>query len=104
MDTFGTYAPMQSHRANQHDDDQADTPDDDDCYPGTGSIAVADTTSGDGYPNDPLSRLDPPREASLTRDDTYAAQADMRRRAAADARAEGHATVRRIGQRALSHG
>jgi len=105
VDDFDIHAPMQSQPQNQQSRDQGDTHDDDDWYPGTGPVAAAASTSGEDYPDDPLSRFDPPPDAGLmSRADAYAAQADMRRRVAEQARAAGHATVRRISQRALPPG
>lgn len=105
VDDFHTYAPMQSQPQNQQHDDQGDTYDDDDWYSDRGPVAAAANTGGADYPDDPLSRFDPPPDAGLmNRTDAYAAQADMRRRVADQARAAGHATVRRIGQRALPPG
>lgn len=104
VDDFDSYAPRQSQTPNQRGHGQADTPDDDDWYPGTGPVAAADPTSGAGYPHDPLSVFDPMPDAGLmTRAEAYEAQGEYRRRIAAQARASGHATVRRT-PRALPPG
>jgi hypothetical protein len=106
VDDFDIHAPMRSQPQNQQRGDQGDTYDDDDWYPGTGPVAAAAATaSGADYLDDPLSRFDPPPDAGLmNRADAYEAQGEYRRRVAAQARAAGHATVRRIGQRALPPG
>jgi hypothetical protein len=81
--------------AMRHQQDYADpmTPDDDD-WP-------SDEPIGGTY--NPLAPTGPPPDAQMTFEDAVSAAGDMRRRAAADARARGHATVRR-GQRALPPG
>jgi hypothetical protein len=85
-------AMRRSH--NQQTYGQPITPDEDDWQPD-------DDTGG---PYNPLAPTGPPPDAGLMSfEDAVTAAGDMRRRAVADARGRGHATVRR-GQRALPPG
>jgi hypothetical protein len=97
---FDIYAPMRSSE-NQRSHTDTVAPDDGE-WPG------ASRTAPGGYDVDdvtnPFGPSGPPVDQLMNRADAYAAQADMRRRVADQARAAGHATVRRIGQRALPPG
>lgn len=97
---FDTFGPMRSPGGQQGRTDTVTS--DGDVWPSTaatepGTYAVDDSVN-------PFGPSGPPVDQLMTREDAYAAQADMRRRVAAQARAAGHATVRRVGQRALPPG
>ena len=105
VDDFDIHAPMRSQSPNQQRGDQGDIPDDDDWFSGHGPVAAAGIKiSGEGDPVNPFGPSGPPVDHHMSREDAYAAQADARRQVAAQARAAGHATVRRIGQRELPRG
>jgi hypothetical protein len=64
VDDYDIHAPMRPQPPNQQDHGKGDTHDDDDWYPGTGPVAAAAPTNGEDYPDDPLSRFDPPPDVA----------------------------------------
>jgi hypothetical protein len=96
VDDFDVYAPLSDQRDRVH----TVTPDGD-VWPPPPRTAPGTDDEDDSL--NPFGPSRPPVDQLVSRADAYAAQADMRRRVAAQARAAGHATVRRT-QRALPPG